>query len=261
MLLQFCSDLHLEDGDLGAELPVSAPYLALLGDIAPIRHPRLAPFLRRCSSRYKGVLFVAGNHEYYPTELSIATMSTLRSELTALCNELDNVHFLDNSAVVLDGVRFLGTTLWSNVPEAAEQEVERAMPDYSSIRTEVNRYLSVKETNELHDQAVAWLRRELSNNDDDIEQQQPTVVLTHHAPLVKHTSDPKYETLENAMRYAFATDMMFLMRAPVKAWLFGHTHWRTDLLLANDIRVCSNPLGYENEDKNHFEPDCVIDIQ
>ena len=63
---------------------------------------------RKSSFADKPVLFVPGNHEFYNGERT-RTLKALREAAVGT-----NVHLLDRDEVVLNGVRFLGTTLWTD---------------------------------------------------------------------------------------------------------------------------------------------------
>src|SRR4051794_31624253 len=102
--LHFLSDLHLEFAAF--DMPeVDADVLVLAGDIAP-RMKGLQAALQ-WSERYP-VVYVPGNHEYYREAIPRQTHKLLDAAAGS------RVHILDNRAVVLAGVRFLGCTLWTN---------------------------------------------------------------------------------------------------------------------------------------------------
>ena len=50
---------------------------------------------------------------------------------------------------------------------------------------------------------------------------QVAVVLTHHAPLMKGTSHPRFEG--QLLTQGFSTDLESLMGSPVAVWCYGHT--------------------------------------
>ena len=102
MKLHILSDLHLGSG--GFDHPVSdADLVILAGDIARPRES--VPWARQFG---KPVLYVAGNHEFYGGSID-GTMETLRH----LCAGSE-VHVLDDREIVLGGIRFLGSTLWTD---------------------------------------------------------------------------------------------------------------------------------------------------
>ena len=102
MKLHVLSDLHLTF-DAFERPQTDADVVVLAGDIA---RPREA--VAWAMEFAQPVLYVAGNHEFYGGSIE----GTL-AELKRLC-EGTHVHLLDDSELVLEGVRFLGTTLWTD---------------------------------------------------------------------------------------------------------------------------------------------------
>ena len=102
MKLNILSDLHLSLGAL--ERPENdADVIILAGDIA---RPREAASW--ASGLAKPVLYVPGNHEFYGSSI-VDTVA----ELTHRCSGT-NVCVLAKDEVIIGGVRFLGTTLWTD---------------------------------------------------------------------------------------------------------------------------------------------------
>ena len=110
MKLHILSDLHL--GVQGMAQPAtSADVVILAGDIS--RPERAAPWALAFD---KPVIYVIGNHEFYGSSLP---------EVKAAFHRLfdgTHVHLLDDSAVELGGVRFLGATLWTDFLAHGEGE-------------------------------------------------------------------------------------------------------------------------------------------
>lgn len=122
MHLQIASDLHLEF--LKQRFPTErliqpaaeADILILAGDIC---HGTDAIALFR--DWPVPVLYLAGNHEFYKCDLQ-ATRDSLRAAAQGT-----NVRFLDNDAMDIDGIRFLGTTLWTDYRLGADRTQEQLM--------------------------------------------------------------------------------------------------------------------------------------
>jgi hypothetical protein len=125
--IQVMSDLHLEMyRSVELKIPVNAPYLALLGDISVMKGPayeKYKMFLETQSKLFKHVFVLLGNHgkkrfnainlqllEYYTT--SVEEALKLAKEA---CSAFPNVTLMQKTSVLIDGVRLLGTTLWSLV--------------------------------------------------------------------------------------------------------------------------------------------------
>lgn len=248
--LHVVSDLHVEFAAF--EPPtVDADMVVLAGDVGlGIAGVRLA---RRWSGG-RPVLFVAGNHEYYGHALPALT-----GELRAAAKD-SAVHVLENDEVMLDGVRFLGCTLWSDFLAAGAGELRRSMAvcarllnDYEVIEwSEEGRTLRPQDTRALHVASRRWLTRRLA-----IPYEGPTVVITHHAPLVR--LHPR-SAAHRALLGAFASDLSGLMDGDrVDLWIHGHLHRAADLDVAG-TRVVSNPRGYPHEPVDAFDPALVVEV-
>ena len=119
--LQLISDLHLErDPAFQPQAVPEADVLVLAGDIgsyqAGSRLPAFGPeadwglsrFSPRQGAPWKRVLYVPGNHEYDGLPWPQA-----QAQLRACCDRL-GIEWLDREQIVIDGVRFLGCTLWAD---------------------------------------------------------------------------------------------------------------------------------------------------
>ena len=61
----------------------------------------------------KPIVYVIGNHECYGTEF-LAMRTKIRRRAEALQQAGHEIFVHDNDALVLGGVRFLGSTLWTD---------------------------------------------------------------------------------------------------------------------------------------------------
>lgn len=125
------------------------------------------------------------------------------------------------------------------------------MNDYKKIKIQHNMTMSeevnltTNDTNKWFEEQLQFIERQL----DIVKKQENkrAIVVTHHAPLTKGVSDPKYENSTNEwtrqLNMAFGTDLSHLMGPPVIAWFFGHTHFSSRQCCRNTI-VASNQLGY-----------------
>lgn len=247
--MQVVSDIHLEmrKGHVPRiERHEGARFLALCGDIGrPFAQP-YRELLAQVSATFEYVVVLCGNHEYYGkganTRSPCKTMGEIEAEVQLLTRALPNVTFLQNSALMLDGVRLLGTTLWTYIPPELRAEAKDRMNDYNLCYTSAapKQKLTPDAVTSLHQQAVEFLRRSLAEDATT-----PTVILTHHAPTLRDSQNPKYA--RDSLQCCYATNLEPLMRSPpVRAWCYGHTHWRSDQLI-NGVRVVTSPAGYPHE--------------
>jgi predicted phosphodiesterase len=98
------SDLHLEFREFAVP-DVDADVRVLAGDIH-VRN-RGMPFASN-SAKDMPTIYVAGNHEFYGAAIP-KLYDKLQTEAAGL-----GVHFLQNAQVVIESVRFLGCTLWTD---------------------------------------------------------------------------------------------------------------------------------------------------
>jgi len=108
MKLHILSDLHLEGSDYTLS-KVEADVTIFAGDIISAQRDASLLLLRRLVKEAgRPVLYVPGNHEYYG-----AWFGWLQNILKK--KPIENLHLLDNSTFVLDGVKFVGSALWADV--------------------------------------------------------------------------------------------------------------------------------------------------
>ena len=122
MKLQIMSDLHFEmHADGGAELireldPTGVDVLVLAGDITMARHYEdLASVFKPLARKYRHILYVPGNHEYYKS-----SPSEVARNLAKLTKELPGVVVPENDTVVIAGQRFIAGTMWFRPDPTAE---------------------------------------------------------------------------------------------------------------------------------------------
>jgi predicted phosphodiesterase len=248
--LYVLSDLHLERQHFTPP-PVDADVIVLAGDISV--GTRGMEWARELADG-RTVLYVVGNHEFYGHALP-GLIEELRASAAG-----SSIHVLENEELVVDGVRFLGCTLWSDfefdgVDRRAEAMAlcERVVNDYGRISIGSDgRPLAPDDTRRIHLTSRAWLDARLAQSYPG-----PTVVVTHHAPLIRtRPSSP----LLRALAGAFASDVTELMGGDrVALWIFGHTHRVADLELRG-TRVISNPRGYPHQPVAGFDPAYVIEV-
>jgi predicted phosphodiesterase len=246
MKLNILSDLHQSRGTL--PIPRNdADVVVLAGDIA-----RPAEAVAWAAGFDKPVLYVPGNHEFYGGSIAGTV-----AELRRLCAPA-GIRVLDNDAVVLSGVRFLGTTLWTDLMlfgqgeerAAAMREAQRFMRDFSRIEQ-----FTPAASAALFADHACWLKARLAEPHDG-----PTVVITHHAPS-RASIHPRFAgSLLNA---CFVSDAQALVDASGAClWIHGHTHDSFDYRI-NGTRVVCNPRGYARDGVNEnalFDPDLVVEV-
>ena len=203
------------------------------------------------------MLYVPGNHEFYGGSIA-GTVAELKRLSTG-----SDIHVLDDDEVAIEGVRFLGNTLWTDFMlfgegekrAAAMREAQRFMRDFSRIRLGESR-LTPDASAVLFKRHAAWLESKLAEPYAG-----PTVVITHHAPSRKSVHPRFAGSLMNA---CFVSDAERLLDGRLaRLWIHGHTHDSFDYSV-NGTRVLCNPRGYAKDGVNEnrlFDADLTFDVR
>ena len=288
MNIQLLSDLHLESHPHFSAQPLAgADVLVLAGDIGSYQQDsaltRLAVpdfGLARFSPRpaHEGgaawptpVIFVPGNHEYDGLEFDEA-----HQRLRLACERWGLI-WLEQESVVLQGVRFVGCTLWSDfdglssAAGTAANDLVAAAPGALAEQLKArdkafraaNFYLRKNHSlqggapllaEQLRERALEsqrWLRQALATGFDG-----PTVAVTHFAPSLL-SADPRYGLTPGTAGFCNALDDLL---PAAQLWLHGHLHCAQDYV-SRGCRVVANPLGYarKGEQKN-YRPELLIAV-
>ncbi len=275
MRLLVASDLHLEFGATYT-VPQGCKYdvVVLAGDVNAPGHRAVRWALRPSTFSGRPVVFVPGNHELYG--------STLQTELARQHEDAEgtNVQVLHRRAVVIDGVRFLGCTLWTDFAlpfrhddgmcrsdvTLALQAANRSMNDYRRIymadegrcgrvRRTKRRRLRAEDTLAMHALDRTWLTAELSKPFTG-----PTVVVTHHAPS-SASVPPEYQGDE--LSPAYVSDLSAALFEVPSVWLHGHVHTSLSYVIG-ECRVIANPRGYPrlngSFDNDEFDAGLIVEV-
>jgi Icc-related predicted phosphoesterase len=261
MNIQLLSDLHLETHPhFVPEFAPGADVLILAGDIGSYQEGSMLVTqgdndfgLARFSPRADlaawpvPVFFVPGNHEYDGMPFEEA-----HARLQESCERLQ-ITWLHRRVNVMNGVRWIGCTLWSDfealVPQQgpltqqlkAREKAERAADFYlRKTGTTLDGKPFLSDAVRAQAQAdQAWLTQALSEPFEGV-----TVVVTHFAPSLK-SADPRYGLTPGTAGFCNALDHLL---PKANLWLHGHLHCAHDYVHAG-CRVVANPLGYARKNE------------
>jgi Icc-related predicted phosphoesterase len=289
MKIAVCSDLHLEFDRLDPSHHLfknveGADVLILGGDILVAatlkegstrshRQRRDAlEFLNTVCKIYKHVVYIMGNHEHYEGDFKYTS-----SIIHATACKHDNLHFLDNQSVEIDGVTFIGGTMWTDMnkedPDTlffirrrmndfvgvqnSNRMVQRRVPLYAKNPDGSGTYL--KDANGYYIKEGEKFKEEPStfSPEDAVEEHKKfigvlretlvgkdkVVVCTHHTPTYA-SCHPRYAD-DKIMNGGYHSDLsdLILDNPQIKLWTHGHTHDRFDYMVGTTRVVC-NPRGY-----------------
>lgn len=240
--IKVLSDIHLEHytflNDFENIIETNKnSILCLVGDIGNPFSKLYSDFIFWCSKNFLTVFIVAGNHEYYNS-----TIEKTNKQIENLADNYFNVNFLNNSYFIVDDIIFIGTTLWSYIPNIHKYEIENKINDYRFIQD-----FNIDISNKIHNDNINFLKSTIIK----FKYTHKIIILSHHSPLLKNTSKTEYELLNT--NYAFSSDQSLLMK-DVNVWIYGHTHYNHKnnyFLYENTYLVC-NQYGYFNSLSNNY---------
>lgn len=256
MKIKLWSDLHLEfSGHKWGHLwdkseQDKETVVVLAGDIdlgSNTQH-----FMDELCAHFKYVIRICGNHEFYHNRHNKVIDEWREYEQSAPAN----FHFLHNDVRWIEGVRFIGGTMWTSFDDGDPllmAAAHRLMEDYRHIYDDDFRRINPAFILSEHDKFMDFYLKEIEKPFDG-----PTVVVTHHSPgngiKVNDRNDPHdhfyHASIEEQIAY----------HGNVKLWLHGHTHRSLDYMI-NEIRVVCNPYGYHPDDLNrNFDKNLILEV-
>ena len=257
MIIAPFSDLHLDCADMF--LPEREGdkdvVCVIAGDLGSIHnnsllHTRILPFLQRACHQFRHVIYVLGNHEHDHGVVQ-STVGELGKSVDAAC--IFNLSVLENQTVVVDGVAFIGATLWTDCDNMSPYAsfYWNGMSDHDLIRYGPSTSLDYTRRMQAEDTWTEWTRSRAYIFDEIRRQREfgnKVCVVTHHAPS-RASIHPDYVDSPNLNMF-FASSMdLDIMDTPPDLWIHGHVHHSFDYPIDSTGQICNtrvvcNPRGY-----------------
>jgi hypothetical protein len=286
MKIAYCSDLHLEFGDLILTNTEQADILVLSGDIciaATLRDKdiefnisnRYHNFFENCCKQFPTVIYIMGNHEHYHGDFA-KTYNILKTYL----KYLPNLHILEKEILKIDDVTFIGGTLWTdmndsdsltlfnakgmisdfniiknsnhvvyhNVPLYEEDENGNFKKDAKGYKNQIGVKKGPKRGQFLPEDSVEEHHKMMDYIKHVLKKEQKYVICGHHTPSWKSCHE-KYIN-DKLMNGAYHSELseFILDRPEIKLWIHGHTHENFDYMIG-DTRIVCNTRGYDGVEK------------
>lgn len=251
MRLRILSDLHLEHQNPLPDLWDREDYDVIIaaGDL----HGSCAQAVEILAP-FGPSVFVPGNHEHFGHILQ-DNLQTGRALATKT-----QVSFLARDIVVIDGVRFIGATLWTDyalyrttkhsMVIAGQSLDDHRVIKYREASGHIARFMPWH-TRAEHLADLMFLAQTLAEPFDG-----HTVVVTHHLPSNRSIA-PRFAS--SVLNPTFASDLDHIIEQFQPAlWVHGHTHNVSDYQIGKTRIVC-NPRGYGAQNAV-FDPRLTIEI-
>lgn len=213
--------------------------LILAGDISDLScMDRFEYFMNHVAQRFKAIIYVQGNHEYYE-----GCWRQGQDVYKTSLEQWDNV-FYDHK-IVLKDITFLTTTLWTDFDgedPVCMEAARTSMSDYKWIKYGERNLLP---SDVLFEHKVA--KKILLDNLAEAMGKTTTVVITHHAPS-RRSILPQFESDIFNGCFANSFEQEILLTKPL-LWIHGHMHDSLDYNIAGTRIIC-NPYGYHTSTVN-----------
>jgi len=175
--------------------------------------------------------------------------------LIAINGELSNFHLLHNNFVNIDGVNFIGSTLWTDFNKGnpiTMWDIARGLNDYQQIRMGAYSKISSAKILAEHYASKDFLKNTLI----DLKGQK-NVVITHHAPCTLSISAAY---INDPLNFGYASDLSdFIDEHKPLFWCHGHMHTSHDYMLY-DTRILCNPRGYDSPKRGAENPEYSLTV-
>jgi Icc-related predicted phosphoesterase len=243
MKIRLWSDVHNEFGVLNYKKTAEDKdnVLVIAGDFT-VGHTHM-DMLRELCEQFYAVVFTPGNHEYYHNEIYAVDAGYRR-----LADEVKNFYFLQGDYAIIDDVRFIGGTFWTdfnNDDPVMRGYAQARMNDYRQIKIDDPydgiRYFTPKDSVEINSKQrkkfLEFLRTPFDGR---------TVIVTHHAPH-EISIDPNFQhhSSDRMLNFAYRNSGLeeWFEKENFTHWFHGHIHKRQKHKL-NGKYIIANPRGY-----------------
>ncbi|NCQ51819.1 hypothetical protein GW796_07990 [archaeon] len=232
--------------------------LILAGDIWHAKKPfnfMNFSWFKKISEKFHSIIVILGNHDFWNGNIQ---KEYLNYQTQINNQNLKNVHLLQNDTIIIDNIKFIGGTLWTdynNGNPISMQLAEQNMNDFRYIKNG-NAFSKLRSTHIIGEHIKT--KTYIENNSTKDYDSQFLWVLTHHLPTFKsvpsiYQNEERFH--ENGM---YATNLENLFNENISAWVHGHAHEYQNYTI-NKTKILSNPRGYVGEN-THYQPHALFNF-
>ena len=263
------SDLHLEFGDW--DIPPHADdadtVLILAGDIhtrgrvvlpgcldVTNKMQKVESYVERYAERFKAIIVILGNHDYWGGSLERIPQK-IKEYIAS--KGWSNVHLLENDVIKIDGITYIGATLWTDMnkgdPRARYEDMQSAN-NYKKIKFKVTRKVTSEVLELTHLKSKRFIEDYCEKYPDETK-----VLITHQSPLLESWT-AAYPDLPVEWGDVSDGAEWVAKLSGVDVICHGHLHKSLSYKL-NEKKVFCMPRGYAPNDLNkEFDPQFAFHI-
>ena len=225
-------------------------------------------WLAKRAQSFRYIIFVLGNHDYWGGAINHEA-DRVKEEIEK--QGLKNVFLLENDTLVLEDVKFVGGTLWTDfnkqdpltrmswastmTPDAKQIKLRRHFVGTDGATTQEYTRLTAHDMLKRHLDTRSYIFQNAVKD----EKTRKLVVVTHMAPSEQSVHE-KFNREKVANGYYFSELGNQIAYTDIDLWFHGHMHNQSDYMI-NNTRVICNPRGYEGYEVNDlFDENWLIEL-
>jgi len=247
--IQVISDLHLEARTDNINIPVKSEILFLAGDIGNIQQNNYENFICECSKKWKIIISVLGNNEYYSDQYS---MEELLIKYKKLYSKYDNCYLLERNIVMLGSIKIIGCTSWGTFKKKHIGSSPRKIKRRNE--TGILKPIGIEFLTKKHLDDVKWIMKNIDNYS-------PTVIITHFPLMLENNKvrQEKHRNEDRSILEEFGRECELHSNNKLVC-ISGHTHYSHNFNRAG-VRYISNQIGKQDEiGTTNFNENCDFNI-
>lgn len=240
MNFDLISDIHRETWkNFDCEGYPTSQYCIVAGDVARDR-TLVIDTLKQLSKLYLGVFYIDGNDEHkdYAEDLN-----TSYNELAELIASIDNVIYLHDNVVVMNGIAILATNGWWSYDFDPQLDLEQSV-SWVQHKDRISQIAAIG-INATAYRDAGYLANSVAKL-QTYKDVKSIIIVTHTVPrseIIQHdlqlVDSWRFNSMGNSrIQDAIKEDY----ENKIKLWCFGHYHRPVDTVI-DGIRYVSNPRG------------------
>lgn len=261
------SDLHLDSATYSLNLTKKdADIVVLSGDIG--NKFQAMKVIEKLLEKGIIVVYVLGNHEFYNINNQVKTIQEIIDGWKKRQDKHQNLYVLHNESVIINNIKFIGSTAWSKLtPEQfTKEEVDTVLyesSDFNKIMMSklmkgyriIRGYpITIEDYQQMHKTAIDYIYSEINKPFCGKK------ILITHQPLTLEGQKKELKDSFIAQLYGSNYDDM-ITDSDLDFYFYGHIHESTDIIKKGVHYIC-NPYGYRKykEDNPKFNEYLTVNI-